>query len=78
MREVDNDIDIPKLVIFTVGKSTHVVLDGIHIADGIEELKYSARNTKGELSPTIELLKISVKDFKYTDGKAFLENVLKK
>lgn len=54
---------IPKLMIMTLGTGTHVFLDGKRISKGVEDLVYSARDDKGNLCPTLQLLKVNVNDF---------------
>lgn len=40
---------VPKLMIAAVGRSTYVFLEGKCISEGVEDLKYSARDEKGNL-----------------------------
>ena len=58
---------IPKLMIAAVGNASYVFLDGKCISDGVEDLRYSARNEKGELCPTLDM-KINIKDFSFESG----------
>lgn len=59
--------ETPKLAIVTVGKSTHVFLDGRCISEGLTDLKYSARNAQGEICPTLNM-QIDVDKFSLDKG----------
>ena len=67
---------VPKLMIAVVGRSTYVFLEGECISEGVEDLKYSARDEKGNLCPTLDL-KINVKDFSFESGMS-IEEFMKK
>lgn len=69
---------VPKLMIMTVGKTTQVFLDGKRIGDGVKDLIYSARNSEGELNPTLKLLEIDINKFsldKDEDLNEFMEDI---
>ena len=67
---------VPKLMIAAVGRSTYVFLEGKCISEGVEDLKYSARDEKGNLCPTLDL-KIDVKNFSFESGMS-IEEFMKK
>lgn len=67
---------VPKLMIAAVGRSTYVFLEGKCISEGVEDLKYSARDEKGNLCPTLDL-KIDVKNFSFESGMT-IEDFLEK
>lgn len=68
---------VPKLMIAAVGRSTYVFLEGKCISEGVEDLKYSARDEKGNLCPTLDL-KIDVKNFSFESGMSIEEFMKKK
>lgn len=67
---------VPKLMIAAVGRLTYVFLEGKCISEGVEDLKYSARDEKGNLCPTLDL-KIDVKNFSFESGMS-IEEFMKK
>ena len=68
---------VPKLVIATLGHTTNVFLEGKQIGDGVEGLVYSAKDSDGNLNPTLKLLEVDVNRFSLEHG-ASLEDFLKK
>ena len=67
---------VPKLMIAAVGRSTYVFLEGKCISEGVEDLKYSAGDEKGNLCPTLDL-KLDVKNFSFESGMS-IEEFMKK
>ena len=70
----------PKFALVTVGRYTHVFLDGKCISEGIDDITYYARNEKGELRPTVDM-KINVQNFSFTEGQTleeFFEKIRKR
>lgn len=70
----------PKFALVTIGRYTHVFLNGRCISEGIEDIKYSARDEKGELRPTVDM-KINVQNFSFSEGQTleeFFEDVRKR
>lgn len=65
----------PNIIIASFGKSTRVFLDGKEIGEGVGDLIYSARNDEGELSPTLKLLKVDLRNFTW-EGATFEEELV--
>lgn len=63
---------VPKLMIAAVGTATYVFLDGKCISDGLEDLKYSAVDKDGKLSPILDM-KINVSSFSFESGMTIEE-----
>lgn len=60
----------PKFALVQIENSTNVFIDGKYITNGIEDLKYYARNENGELCPTV-YMRINIQEFSFDGGITF-------
>lgn len=60
---------IPKFAIITDGNTTQAFLDGKNIGGAVGDLIYSARDSQGNIKPTLRLLDIDIRNFTLTEGK---------
>lgn len=66
---------IPDIVVIGEGEATNIIIKGMEFGNCIRDFEYSARNSNGDLSPTVKLIEVSVENFAPRDGSDSFERL---